>query len=107
MNFALRRLDDSSGCLAGVLHEYPDPRHVALGPNQPALEGKGPHPGEDVAAVLAVIHPWLVHYDLGKQIVDIDPGTLRATNDRHFTGQRIRTTDTIDLPRVGRAHGGE
>ena len=90
--------------LPRVLHINTHPSERRIVANQPTLDGERANGGENIAAVLAVIHGGRRHVHLGKQIVHIGVRPCGAADNRHFTGQRIGAADPVNLPGIRRAH---
>ena len=101
---AVWRLHRRGGDLAGVLHVDRHRRFGARRPDQSAFDGERPHPGEDIAAVLAVGDQRPVDRDLKEEVIHIDAWPFRPFHHRDLGGQRVRPAHAVDLARVGRSH---
>jgi hypothetical protein len=106
--------DEAAGCLdfdvaerARIARQHAQVRELAARGAEPGLEAEGPDRGEHVAAVRRRIDPRLTNGHLGKQKLEIDAGRLAGAHDTDFTGQRVGTTEAVDLAQVRRAHDGK
>ena len=77
---------------------------VDRGIDQASFECERPDAGEQVAAVLLIGDGRLIDADLQEQIVDVSIVAVRPSDDRDLAGERMGTTDAVDLARVRRAH---
>jgi hypothetical protein len=75
--------------------------------DQAAFDGKGTDAGQDVPAILAIGDDCLIDRHLEEEIIDVDPGPLRARHQRDFARERIRAPHSVDLAWIGRAHRAE
>ena len=79
--------------------------YAERGGDKAFFDGEGAHTGEDIAAVLPRIDPWLGRDNLQEEIIDICVGPRRARYDRDLAGQGVGAAHAVNLPGIGRAHG--
>ena len=106
-HLAARRLYRHVTLHAGIEGEHAEGAGFALRRHQAALQREGHHRRQHVAAVGRGIHRVLVRLQLGKQEVQVHAGLAAAGNDADLAGQRVCSTQAVNLAAVGRAHDSE
>jgi hypothetical protein len=81
-----------------------DCRLLAVDGNEASLDSERAHRREHVAAIRRGIDEPLLHFHLGKKVVDICAFARRGTDDRHFGGKRVAAANSVDLQMMARSH---
>lgn len=96
--------DGDLGDHAGVQGEDTCRGAVSGGGDHAGLQGEGHDGGEHVAAVGRGVHRPPVGLHLGEGPLQVGPGGRGRAYEPDLAGQRVAAADTVDLPRVRRAH---
>ena len=106
-DLAARGLDERFDDFLGVDVEDAQRGDRVAGRHQAVFDGERADAGKHVAAVGRGVYGGCFHGNLGEQVIDIDPGSGRFTDDDDLAGQGVAAADAVDLPDVRRAHDGE
>ena len=101
------RLDDSLDHLGGVDIEDSYRGDRIPGGNKATLDRVGTDAGEHISAVWRGVDAALADRNLGKQVVDVDTGTVRAAQDDRLAREAVTASNAVDLTNMRRPHHGK